>query len=218
MNKIKQQFLNMRDSTPKHIQWLLLVAAFIVVLILLTLLLTGSKKTSATKSKDEVPVDITLSTDTVNWANVTVGESEKQTITVKATTPTKVSMGQNKNVDGFTAKSTCNAAVINSKIFCNVFLEYTPTVATKAETLTLSIYYRGENEPEEMKSAKKVTVILGATAPVKAVAPAPAPAPKPVVIPEPEFDEEEFEDEEYIAPQPAKQIEKEVKSIAPSDP
>lgn len=210
----------MRDSTPKHIQWLLLVAAFIVVLILLTLLMTGQKKKSALSTRDEVPVDITLSTDTVNWADVTVGSKKKETITVQASGPTKVSMGQNKEINGFTAKSTCGAAVINAKIFCNVFLEYAPTVATKAETLTLSIYYRGENEPEEMKSAKKVTIILGATAPVKVAEP--APAPKPVVIPEPEFDEEEFEDEEdeeeYVAPQPAKQIENDVKSIAPSDP
>ena len=38
---IKKQFSDLRKNTPKHIQWLLLVAAFVVVLILMTLLLTG---------------------------------------------------------------------------------------------------------------------------------------------------------------------------------
>ena len=38
MIKIKQQISDLRKNTPKHIQWLLLAAAFVVVLILLTLL------------------------------------------------------------------------------------------------------------------------------------------------------------------------------------
>ena len=223
MNKLKQQFLNMRDATPKHVQWLLLGATFIVVLILLTLIMTGNRSKPAAVVREETPVKVTLSTDTVNWADVTVGKKEKKTISVTSTAPAKVSMGQNKTVAGFSAKTTCtDAVVINAKISCNVFLEYEPTTAAKPETLTLSIYYRGENEPEEMKSAEKVTVILGANAPEPVAKPEPAPAPKPVALPQPE-PEDDFDDfvdtePEYVAPQPAKQIEKEIKSIAPSDP
>ena len=221
MGNLKQQFLNIRNSTPKHVQWLLLGAAFIVVLILLTLLMTGSKtKTTTKKTAEEVPVKITLSTDTVDWSDVTVGTKKTETISVKTTAPAKVSMGQNKTIAGFSAKTTCTeAAVINAKISCNVFLEYAPTVAAKPETLTLSIYWRAENEPENMKTAEKVMVILGATAPEKIVTPAPAPKPAKVVEPEPEEDEEDFDFEpEYVEPKPAKKIEKEVKAIAPSDP
>ena len=219
MNKLKQQLLNMRNSTPKNIQWLLLGATFVVVLILFTLLMTGHRGKATPAAREEAPVKITLSADTVNWSDVTVGKKEKQTISVTATAPAKVSMGQNKTIDGFSAKTTCtDAAIINAKISCNIFLEYAPTMAAKPETLTLSIYYRGENEPEEMKSAEKVMVILGANAPAPVATP--APAPKPIAMPEPIDDNDDFVDDEpeYVAPQPTKQIEKEIKSIAPSDP
>ena len=211
MNKLKQQFLNMRNTTPKSVQWLLLGATFIVVLILLTLLLTGTRNKSGTPINDDIPVKVTLSNDTVDWANVTVGEKKTETISVHTTAPAKVSMGQNKTVAGFSAKTTCtDAAVINAKISCNVFLEYAPTVAAKPETLTLSIYWRGENEPEEMKSAEKVMVILGASAPE------PIEKPKPVVTPKQQVND--FDEPEYVAPKKSTKIEDEVKSIAPSDP
>ena len=44
MSKIKQQFSDLRKTTPKHVQWLLLAAAFVIVLILLTLLVGGWRK------------------------------------------------------------------------------------------------------------------------------------------------------------------------------
>ncbi|MBO4625947.1 MAG: TrbI/VirB10 family protein [Alphaproteobacteria bacterium] len=215
MNKLKQQFLNMRQSTPKHVQWLLLGATFVVVLILLTLLITEPKTKPITSVQNEIPVKITLSTDTVDWADVTVGTKKTETISVKTTAPAKVSMGQNKTVAGFSAKTTCTeAAVINAKISCNIFLEYAPTVASKPETLTLSIYWRGDNEPEEMKSAEKVMVILGASAPE------PVAKPKPISVPETKIEEDDFDtyEPEYVAPKTSKKIESEVKSIAPSDP
>ncbi|MBP5707699.1 MAG: TrbI/VirB10 family protein [Alphaproteobacteria bacterium] len=219
MSKLRQQFQNIRNSTPKSVQWLLLGATFVVVLILLTLLMTDGKDKIKPKAHDEVPVKITLSADTVDWANITVGTKKTETISVRATAPAKVSMGQNKNVAGFSAKTTCtDAAVIGEKISCNVYLEYKPTVAAKPETLTLSIYYRGEHEPEEMKSAEKIMVILGADSPQPVVKP--APAPKPVVLPETDIDDEDEFDIEptYVAPKPAAKVDQSVKSIAPSDP
>ena len=208
MSKIKQQFLNMRNATPKHIQWLLLGAAFIVVLILLTLLVTGNKPKSTAKIKDEVQVKITLSENTIDWASVRVGTKKTETISVKTTAPAKVSMAQNKSVDGFKAKTTCtDAAIINSKISCNIFLEYEPTVAAKPETVVLSVSYRGETEPKEMDAAEKITVVLGAEAPERVE------LPKPVSVPEPKKEEPV-----YVASEPAVEIERDIKTIAPSDP
>ena len=219
MSGLKQQFLSIRNSTPKHVQWLLLGAAFIVVLILLTLLMTGNNGKAKKTIKEEVPVDITLSTDNIDWADVTVGTKKTETINVLAVSPTKVSMSQNKEINGFKSKTTCGAAVINSKISCNIFLEYEPTVAMSPETLTLSVFYHGENEPESMKQSKRVSIVLGATAPAPVVTPKPTPkpAPKPVVA-EPVDDDFDIDDEpEYTAPAPQK-IEQEIKTIAPSDP
>jgi len=216
MSKLKQQFQNIRNSTPKSVQWLLLGATFVVVLILLTLLMTGGKNKVTKHTREEIPVKITLSTDMVDWANVTVGTKKSETISVRATAPTKVSMGQNKTVAGFSAKTTCtDAAVIGEKISCNVYLEYSPTVAAKPETLTLSIYYRGEHEPEEMKSAEKIMVILGADSPTPVVKS--TPTQKPVVLPEPDIDDED-EFDTKPTPKPADKVEQSVKSLAPSDP
>ena len=51
MKKLKQQFIDLKNSTPKHLQWLLLAAAFIVVLILLTLVFGGDKKEDISNTK-----------------------------------------------------------------------------------------------------------------------------------------------------------------------
>lgn len=78
MNKLKKQFSDLRKSTPKHIQWLLLAAAFVVVLILLTLLLTRKDTEPVTTTEDEVALELYVTPDTVDWANVMVGEPLRQ--------------------------------------------------------------------------------------------------------------------------------------------
>ena len=80
MSKLGQQFLELRKSTPKYVQWLLLGAAFIVVVILLTLLMTGSKTKTIKAKSDDIPVKITLSKDTIDWADVAVGSKKIETI------------------------------------------------------------------------------------------------------------------------------------------
>ena len=224
MSKLTVQFSELRKSTPKYVQWLLLGAAFVVVLILLTLLLTGSKnKTTKQKSKPtDEPISIRLITINANneesavgnidWANTTVGTSRSETISVRTNAPTRVSMTQNKEIAGFTAQTTCtNATVINDKLFCNIYLSYTPTVAMLPETVTLSVHWRGENEPEEMKSAEKITVMLGATAP-EIKTPAPVIEPEPVVEPDPLDDDfDDYYDD-------GSTIREEIESIAPNDP
>ena len=207
MSKIKLQFSELRKSTPKYVQWLLLIAAFIVVLILLTLVITGSKDKKPKQKFSEVPLKLTLSEDSVDWVNVSVGTRKEKTISVNASAPAKVSMSQNKNIDGFSATTTCTAAVINDKISCRIFLTYEPTLAMAPTTVTLSVYYHGENEPEEMKTADKITVVLGATAPEIVM---PYVEPEPVI--EPEYDD--FDD--FDEPEPT--IREEIEAIAPDDP
>ena len=87
IQKIKQQLKDFRTTTPKHIQWLLLGAAFVIVVILLTLVLTrksndNKKIESATQqvSFDVTPTSIDL-TDTF------VGDTQNQNVTVTVNTP-----------------------------------------------------------------------------------------------------------------------------------
>ena len=123
MSKLGQQFSELRKSTPKYVQWLLLVAAFIVVLILFTLLMTSPKKTSQKAKTGDIPVKITLSEDTINWSDVVVGTKKTETIIVKTNAPAKASVRRNKDIVGFDVKTTCtDAGEITAAIPCRIIL------------------------------------------------------------------------------------------------
>ena len=101
MNKLKQRFAELRKNTPKRVQWLLLGAAFIVVLILLTLLLTNGNDQETISTDDAVPLELIVSPDTIDWADVIVGQSKKQSIKVSASAPVRVTdITIEKNIDG----------------------------------------------------------------------------------------------------------------------
>ena len=211
MSKIGQQFSDLRDSTPKYVQWLLLGAAFVVVLILLTLLMTGTRGKAQKTKSNEVPVRVTLSNDTVDWTNVTVGTKKTETIIVKTNAPARATVRRNKEIDGFNVKTTCtDAGEITAAIPCRVILEYAPNMAMKPETVTMFVDWRAANEPESMKTAEKITVVLGASAP--AVKDAPKPVVKPVETPQP------IVEPKPVVKQNADEIKSEIKSIAPADP
>ena len=229
MSKLKQQFSELRKTTPKYIQWLLLAAAFIVVLILLTLLITGSKnKAHQVQSKKDIPLQMVLfqsgdndnnvkphewtkewTNDILDWSNVVVGTTKTETINVRTNAPAKVKVSANKKVAGFTLTTTCtDAAVIHDKVSCNIYLKYAPTIAMKNDTVVLSVYWRAEKEPESMmNNTKRITVVLSA------INPEIIPEPKPIAEPEPQYN---FIDDDYLEPEPT--IREEIDTIAPPVP
>ena len=184
MSKIKQQFSEMRKNTPKRIQWLLLVAAFIVVLILLTLMFTGSDEESIAQT-DSVPVDLVITPDEIEWGNIIVGEKKSQTIRVSATAPaTVLKVEREREVEGFSVRSTCpNAKVIDAGFACTVTVDYVPTAALSARSAPIFIEWRAAGEPDKMSRKTQITVVVGASLPEQ---PKPVEEPKPVVMPEPE--------------------------------
>ncbi len=205
MNKLGQQFSDLRNTTPKYVQWLLLGAAFLVVVILLTLLIGGGRAKKNTQKVNDVQVKVTLSNDTVDWANVMVGTKKTETITVKTNAPARATVRRNKEIDGFNVKTTCtDAGEITAAIPCRVILEYAPNIAMKPETVTMYVDWRAASEPDTMKTAEKITVILGATAPE--IKETPKPVAKPIVEPEP------------VVKPAVNEIESEIKTIAPADP
>lgn len=168
MNSLKKQFSDLRKSTPKHIQWLLLAAAFIVVLILLTLLLTN-KEEEKIENADNVIVKLSFMPDSINWANTLVGDTEKQTIKISANTPIKI-MGVrfSKSINGLPAEpvQTCTRmGQIDKDNACTIDLEYKPSTALKAETIDLYVDWRRTTEPETIKNTDRMLLVLGATEP-----------------------------------------------------
>ena len=177
MNKIKKSFADWRNNTPKRIQWLLMGVAFVVVLILLTLLLTGDNKEEKIEEVDSTPIELLISPDSVDWADVIVGQAKTQTLKVSATGPIKiVAVRRTQDINGLSVNTGCtNAGEINQQFACTITIDYAPTTAMSAKAVPLFIDWHGVNQPEEMKKTYKYTMVLGATSPK-------VETPEPVVI------------------------------------
>ena len=130
MENIKKQFSDLRKSTPKHIQWLLLAAAFVVVLILLTLLFTQKEKEEI-KNSEELKITLNISPDSINWADTKIGEKEEQTIKVSSSAPAKIlDIHWQKNINGLSnvPQETCTRkGQVDLNNSCTIIVDYQPT-------------------------------------------------------------------------------------------
>ncbi|MBO5739685.1 MAG: hypothetical protein J6R52_01300 [Alphaproteobacteria bacterium] len=203
MSKFKQQISEMRKNMPRHIQWLLLGAAFVVVLILLTILVGGkgdnNKEIAATNA---AAAELKINPDMVNWADVIVGEKKTEKITISATAPVIIdNVQRHEEISGFDVKDTCKATKrLDKKTGCEIIATYAPSSVMPTKQTSVTIVWHQANQSEDMAQKAKIVLTLGAVAPVIEEKPMPAPAPKPVVVPEPEpepapVEEEEIEEE-----------------------
>lgn len=211
MSAIKQQITEIRKTTPKHIQWILMVAAFIVVLVLLILLLGGRGKSSGVQNTaDEAPINLIVAAtppedwteNTLTWTDVTVGTTKEIQLNVKATAPVKIKdVRYHDQIAGLDIKETCKKmAEINQVTGCNITLKYAPTVAMDSKTLALFIDWHDVHQPEKMSNAEKLILVLSSVAPETKQPADPTPEPEP-------------------APKPVQQeIKQQVETLAPADP
>ena len=220
MNKIKKTFNDWRNNTPKRVQWILLVVAFVLVLILMTMVLTGGEKEKKIEEIDATPIELVVGPDSIDWPDVTVGQAKTQTITVSATGPIKiVEVSRDKNINGLSVTTGCtNAGEISAKFACTITIDYAPTTAMTARRVPIFIDWHGVNQPENMKKSYKYIMFLGAVAPVVETKPEPV----PVVTPPVTEEVEEEEIEEFIDEEPEEEIEEieedEIELIAPANP
>lgn len=237
MAGIKQRISELRQNTPKRVQWLLLAAAFVVVLILLTLLLSGRDKHADISTSEAAQVELKITPDMINWADVVVGEKKTQTIKVYATGPAKIiKVRRHKNINGLNVNNTCTkAGQINEKLACSIMLEYAPTGAQATEQEPIYIDWHTAQEPDEMSREAKIVLTLGAVLPKQPEKAKPVVEKKveekkaPVIAPL--WDDEEDADEEItVAPvketkktvladeKPAvkQEIKREIEKIAPA--
>ncbi len=222
MNKIAKQFSDLRQTTPKHIQWLLLVAAFVVVLILLTLLLRGrTEKSDVVTLPDDEKLTLTVTPDSVDWANTTVGTKKTQKITISTTGAVKIAAVRlSREVAGLaTPKTTCtNMGEINDKISCTISLTYEPTVPMDTTGVSLFVDWRGVDAPDGMTRAEKIPMALGAVSPTPVIQPSPKSEPAPAPAAQPEPAPAPVVDIEPARPQPSAQIQRDIDTIAPPLP
>lgn len=220
MNKLAKQFSELRKNTPKRVQWLLLAAAFVVVLIMLTLMMNKTETTPDLSMTKSEYAKLKLTTDNIDWANTTVGETKSETIKINSTKPVKITkISVNKDdIPGFKYKDTCGQiGQIDSKLSCSIELTYSPTSAQKQQENVIYVDWHDADASDSMTSAQQIKVILGAQAPEVST---PQPEPQPDPIPEPVvIDTEETEEEPILfdeEPEIQTQIVEEVEAIAPS--
>lgn len=221
MNKLKKQFSDLRKNTPKHIQWLLLAAAFVVVLILLTLLMTR-RDTEELTTVEDVAIQLNIEPDTIDWTNVTVGETKTATIKLSASAPVKImDVRLSENATGISEpQQTCTPLTIDTQIVCQIVLTYRPMTTADMHAAAVYIDWRGANEPDSMKQTARINLALGAEK-IQLPEPEPAPVaePEPVATPEPEpVAEPEPIKTPDATPTYKQEIKRDLESIAPSAP
>jgi len=164
MADIKTQFSQLRTHVPKHVQWLLLIAAFIIVLILLTLVMRDNS-TQEIKNIEKLSTTLTIIPDSIDWTGTKVGDTQKQEIIVSSNMPVKIDdVRLEKNKDGLSQpKTTCKTiGVIADKIYCTITVEYKPKKSDGISAVPLFIDWRGADQPENMNKTDKIVIALGA--------------------------------------------------------
>lgn len=200
MSNFKEQFRQLRQNTPKHIQWMLLAAAFVVVLILLTMI-WGDKENKAPSDDGAIVPELILNPDTpIDWTETEIGDEKSQTVSVSATESVKILGMDYTPVEGFHCASTCaQQGIIDTVVSCRLDFEYKPTVETSATESTVSIKWKNAKDKDALDEVTQITVALGTAAveipePIVIPEPEPKPEPKPEPEPEPEPDPNPIDD------------------------
>ena len=246
-NVLKTKLAGLTQGMPKRVQWLLMLTAFVLVLILLTLLFgDDSDKKVNLNDVERATAEIKIEPDIINWAEVLVGDTKSQEISITASADVNVLAVNNyTEINGLNVQQNCTVIQpINKTIGCKIFLKYEPTTVQPVSNVSLFVEWHDVKEPQTMKKESKIVLTLGAQAPIKEPTPVPMsvsePEPKPEPKPEPEPEEKpavmpmledepeylpEYEEEpEYVPaeeplpePEPVKEnVKKSVNALAPA--
>ncbi len=184
MKNLKQQFQEFRETTPKHVQWLLLAAAFVVVIILLTLIL-GHKSTNENSVENaNIPVEFKTDPKHLDLTDIEVGSHSTGNINVSVNTPVVIS-DIKVPVKDITTTDSCD----DLTDFCMINVTYKPTSVQSETETVLTITWHVESQPEILNTEKiSVTYSSWEEEPIIEPEPEPVvePEPEPVVEPEPE--------------------------------
>ena len=209
MKNLKQQFEDFRNTTPKHVQWLLLGAAFIIVIILLALILTH-------KSKDPVvgeePVSFEFNPSNIEFKDVKVGTVDNKSISVVVSVPVVITNVEISAAD-FTVPNNCENETTDA---CIINIVYRPTREQKQTNTILKVTWHSESQPE-VSIEEKYSIVYSAFE-EKIVEPEPEPEPifepepEPIFEPEPEPEPIEAPKDDlsdFIVPNPFERLEPE---------
>ena len=156
MKSIKQQFKDFRSSTPKHIQWLLLGAAFVVVIILLVLIIGGksTKKTEIPESDQQASFSVTP--DKIDLSGTVAGETKNESLTVTVNMPVVIDKIKS-DISEITTTDNCDDLTDT----CLINVIYKPTKPQDNKETTLDITWHVAAQ-KDIVNKQSITVVYGA--------------------------------------------------------
>jgi len=194
MSKIGEQFSEFRKTTPKYIQWILLVAAIVIVIVLLMLLVGNRKAQRVVIDPDSMPItpELIITPDApVDWSNTFVGDVREAEFSISANTRTQVTNvvvrvdGDTNDAVGITAFEKCinDQVMIDKDVSCTINIKYQPEHEIKTTDAHVAITWSAFDTGATEENPDAITLVIGArekpTPHNEPPAPAPAPEPEP---------------------------------------
>ncbi len=200
------------DSSPRGLQWFLLIVAIIVVVALFVMLTRGkdTKKVEIVDSPVAVTPELIVSpNEPIDWVDTDVGESREIEYTVSANTRVQVTDvnvvvdGDTTDAAGISATETCTNenTIIDADMPCKIRLKYEPEHPITITSVDVAIKWTDFATGVERDEPNAITIVIGAREPLKIQ---PTPEPEPVYEPDPFFE-----------PEPTYDFEKDVDDISP---
>ena len=200
------------ESSPRGLQWFLLIVAIIIVVVLFIMLTRGkdTKKVAIVDSPIPVTPELIISpAGPIDWVDTNVGEMREIEYTVSSNVQVQIT-GVNVVVDGDTtdaagisAVETCTNenTIINAGMPCYIRLKYQPEHPISITNVDVGIKWTAFDTGVETDDPSAITIVIGAREPVK---PAPEPEPEPA-----------YENDPFFEPEPAYNFEQDVEDISP---
>lgn len=193
MNKLSVHFANFRKSTPKYVQWILLVAAFVLVIVLFILLSANKQEPKIIVDEDTVPVDPELiiePNETIDWSNMMVGESVSATVTLRANTEMRIrDITLDNSANGISLDDTCVNKIVSPTDSCAISIDYNPQSPIGKTAVYVSVGWFAIESDIVQNTKDAVKLVIGAKE---------KPKPEPILVePEPEPDEDLFAYDEF---------------------
>ena len=200
------------DSSPRGLQWFLLIVAIIVVVALFVMLTRGkdTKKVEIVDSPVAVTPELIVSpNEPIDWVDTDVGESREIEYTVSANTRVQVTDvnvvvdGDTTDAAGISATETCTNenTIIDADMPCKIRLKYEPEHPITITNVDVAIKWTDFATGVERDEPNAITIVIGAREPLKIQ---PAPEPEPTYEPDPIFE-----------PEPTYDFEQDVEDISP---
>lgn len=201
MNKIGEQFSEFRKTTPRYIQWILLVAAIVIVVVLLILLVGGRKAQRIKIAPDSLPPTpelIITPSGPIDWSDTVVGEVREEEFSVSANTRVQITNivvhveGDTNDSVGISTTDTCknDQNIIDANAPCTINIKFRPEHTINNTDANVAITWSAFETGAVVDNPKAITLVIGAREKPTARNDVIKPEPEPVYE-EPEFFEYE---------------------------